>query len=127
ADVATTDVATPPATEMTAQQLRVTDVSLGRSIGMDRRVGSPTEDFTPADTVYASVATEGTGSGASLTARWRFEDGQLVDETTQPISPTGPANTEFHIAMPGGLPVGDYTVEILLNGQSVETESFEVE
>ncbi len=126
-DVATTDISTPSAAEMAAQPLRVSEVNLGRSIGADRRVTNETDDFRPSDTVYASVATEGTGSGATLTARWRFQDGQIVDETSQPISPTGPAFTEFHISMPTGLPVGNYTVEIVLNGQTVETESFKVE
>lgn len=119
----------PPGTQEmeTAESLRVTDVSLGSSINPDRSVSASMSDFASTDTIYASVATEGTGSGATLTARWQYEDGQVVDETSQPISPTGPAYTEFHISMPNGLPAGDYSVEILLNGESAATESFEVE
>ncbi|MGH7447493.1 MAG: hypothetical protein ACRELT_08025, partial [Longimicrobiales bacterium] len=63
---------------------------------------------------------------STLTARWTFEDGQVVEETAQTISPTGQTVTEFHISMDGGLPAGSYQVEILLNGQSVEQEEFEV-
>lgn len=107
--------------------LRVNDVDLGSSVDADRRVISSSDNFEATDTVYVSVSTEGAGSGATLTARWTFEDGQVVDESSQTISPTGPANTEFHISMPDGLPPGEYSVEILLNGQSVETESFDVE
>lgn len=117
-----------PATEntQTSENLAVVDVELGRTIGPDRAITNSTDDFAPTDTVFASVETRGTGSGTTLTARWTFEDGQVIDETSQTISPMGPANTEFHISMPGGLPAGEYSVEILLNGQSVETESFEV-
>ena len=111
----------------TTSELRVDDVDLGTAVDANRRVTNSTDDFRPTDTIYASVATVGAGSGATLTARWTFEDGQVVDETSQTISPTGSANTEFHISMPDGLPAGSYSVEILLNGQSVETESFEVE
>lgn len=111
----------------TSSELRVVDVDLGRSVDASGRVTSSTDDFNSTDTVYVSVATTGTGNGATLTARWTYENGQVVDETSQTISPTGPANTEFHISMPGGLPAGDYSVEILLDGRSVETESFEVE
>ncbi|CAN5624306.1 hypothetical protein BH23GEM10_BH23GEM10_17840 [soil metagenome] len=111
-----------------ADAVRVTDVDIGRSIDADRRVNDndETDEFGPMDTIYVSVDTEGTASGSSLTARWTFEDGQVVDESSQTISPTGPAVTEFHISMPDGLPAGRYTVEILLNGQTVETEDFTV-
>lgn len=120
------ETATPQGTEA-AQSLTVTDVNLGSSINSDRSVSAPASNFAPTDTIYASVATEGAGSGATLMARWLYEDGQVVDESSQSISPTGLAITEFHISMPNGFPTGDYTVEILLNGERVETESFEVE
>jgi hypothetical protein len=127
ADVVTTETTTPPATEVTAPSLRVADVSLGKSISPDRRVTDETNDFAPGDTIYASVATEGTATRSTLAARWRFQDGQVVDESSQVISTNGPATTEFHVSMPTGFPVGNYTVEILLDGQPVGNESFEVE
>jgi hypothetical protein len=123
------DVDVTPTTEVTPDQaVRVTDVDLGRSIGTDKRVNDndDTDEFRPSDTIYVSVDTEGTASGATLTARWTFEDGQAVDETSQTMSPTGPTVSEFHIAKPDGFPVGKYRVEILLNGQSVESKDFEV-
>lgn len=123
------DVAVPPADEVTTPQaLRVTDVELGRSVGPDKRVNdnADTDEFRPNDTIYASIDTEGTASGVTLMARWTFQDGQVVDETSQTISPTGPTVTEFHIAKPDGFPVGKYKVEIRLNGQTVETKDFEV-
>lgn len=124
------DDTVPPATAPApaADAMRVTDVDVGRSVDADRRVNDndDTDEFSPTDTIYVSVDTEGAANGASLTARWTFEDGQVVDETSQTISPTGPAVTEFHISMPDGLPAGQYTVEILINGQSVETSDFTV-
>jgi hypothetical protein len=120
---------TPPATaNAPAATLRVTDVELGRAIGADRRIpdAAETDDFSPRDTIYAAVNTEGMATGATLVARWTHQDGQVVDETSQTISPTGPAVTEFHIAKPDGFPVGNYRLAILLNGQEVETEDFEV-
>lgn len=125
---ATDEVDTTPATETTAEALRVTEVELGNAIGADKRVtdADDADEFRPNDTIYASVATEGTASGSTITARWTYQDGQVVDESTQTISPTGPAVTEFHISKPDGLPAGEYQVEILVNGNSVETKSFEV-
>lgn len=108
-----------------APALDVTGVSLGRSIGADKRVVEEVGSFAPSDTIYASVETEGTGNG-TLTARWTFEDGQVVEERSESIG-GGVQVTEFHISKPDGWPVGHYEVAILLNGQETEREGFDVE
>lgn len=119
----------PAAEEVATQPLSVSEVDLGKSIDAEMRVSDndDTDDFAPADTIYVSVETTGTATGSTLTARWTYEDGQVVDESSQTISPTGPAVTEFHISKPDGFPAGAYQVEILLNGTSVETKDFDVE
>ena len=106
--------------------VHVTDVDLGSAIGPDKRVTTETETFKPADVVYAVVHTDGAASGTPLTARWTFQDGQTVEESTQTISPSGPAVTEFHVSKPSGWPEGKYKVEILVNGASAQTKEFEV-
>jgi cellulase/cellobiase CelA1 len=115
--------APPPAAETA---VRVTDVDLGRSLGADKRVTEKTDSFKPNETVYVSVTTEGSAPTATLKARWTYEGGQLVQESSQTIAPTGAAVTEFHVAKPDGWPKGSYKVEVFLNGNSVETESFKV-
>jgi hypothetical protein len=114
---------TPPGT---AAAVRVTDLTLGRSVGGDKAVTDRTESFKPNDTIYASVATEGSAQSATLRAKWSFEDGQLVDETTQTIAPNSQARTEFHISKPNGWPAGKYKVEVFLNDQSAESKTFVV-
>jgi hypothetical protein len=106
--------------------VRVTDVSLGRAIGGDRAITDRTATFGPNDTIYASVTTDGHAESATLRARWTYEDGQVVEESTQTISPRGQEHTEFHISKPDGWPDGSYQVEIYLDGQSVETRDFQV-
>ena len=109
------------------QALRVTEVNMGRAIDAQGRItGDETDDFGRNDTIYVSVNTEGTAPGSRLTARWTFQDGQVVDESSQTISATGPATTEFHISKPDGFPAGNYRVEIQLDGRTVETEEFTV-
>jgi hypothetical protein len=123
------ETAIPPASETApGQAVRVTDVALGRSIDAQGRItgGAGTDNFARTDTIYVSVNTEGSAAGSRLTARWTFEDGQVVDESTQTISATGPAITEFHISSPGGFPAGRYQVEIQLNGRTVQTEEFTI-
>jgi hypothetical protein len=107
--------------------VRVTDVSLGRAIGGDKAVTDSTDKFRPSDTIYASVATDGTAQSATLRAKWTFEDGQTVNDTSRTIAPSGRERTEFHIAKPDGWPAGKYRLEVFLNNESKETKTFEVQ
>jgi hypothetical protein len=105
---------------------RVTDVKLGRSLGADKRLTDETQEFRPTDVIYAVVETQGAGSNTTLQARWTYEDGQVVDESSRSISASGEDFTEFHISKPSGWPKGKYNLQILLNGEPTETASFTV-
>ena len=106
--------------------LRVAEVELGRGIDADGSVRDATDDFGVNDTVVVAVKTTGMAPSARLTARWTFQDNQIVSEDSRTIASRGDAWTEFHVAKPGGWPKGNYKVQILLNGNEVETEEFEV-
>jgi hypothetical protein len=106
--------------------VRVSQVDVGRSLTADKTIGDKTDSFKPTDTIYASIITEGTSSAATLKARWTYQDGQVVDESTQTIAPTGNARTEFHISKPDGWPAGKYKLEVFLNGTPVATKDFTV-
>ena len=106
--------------------LRVADVNLGRSVSADKHIADQTDTFSPHDTIYASVHTTGTSQNASLAARWTYQDGQVVTESNENISPTGDAYTEFHIFKPSGWPAGKYTLHLLVNGQEVQTKDLTV-
>jgi len=128
---ATTPPATttpPPSTAMTpAQGVTVTSVDLGTAVGPDQKVTSPTTTFGAKDTIYAAVSTTGTASNATLGAKWTYQDGQTVNDSSQTIAPTGPAVTTFHISKPDGWPAGNYKVEISLDGKSVSSKDFTVQ
>ena len=109
--------------------VRVTSVDLGTAVDAGNRVASPTTTFATGDTIHASVATTSTGSApqtGQLTARWTFEDGQVVDETSRDFNFTGDGVTTFQISKPDGWPAGDYRLEILQDGEVVQTRDFEV-
>jgi hypothetical protein len=106
--------------------VRVTDVTLGRAIGGDKAVTDRTETFRPNDTIYASVTTEGTAERVTLRARWTFEGGQVVDESSRTISPRGQERTEFSISKPDGWPAGKYRLEVFVNDQSAQSKDFQV-
>jgi hypothetical protein len=108
--------------------VRVAQVDIGRSLTADKAISDGTDSFKPNETIYASIATEGTATApARLQARWTYQDGQVVNESTQTIAPTGNARTEFHISKPEGWPAGKYKLEVFLNGSSAGTRDVEVE
>ena len=106
--------------------VQVSDVKLGRALGADKRVTDETDEFRPADVIYAVVETRGSAPNAALQTRWTYQDGQVVDESSRNISTSGEDVTEFHISKPSGWPKGKYTVQILLNGAPAESKEFEV-
>jgi hypothetical protein len=107
-------------------EFSVSGVEVGKQIGTDKRVTTPTTTFAPKDTIYVSVATEGAAPSKVLSAKWSFQDGQIVKEAAETIAPTGPAATEFHISKPKGWPLGKYKVEISVDGSPAESKDFEV-
>jgi hypothetical protein len=117
--------AAPPVAAAPAP-FRVVSLDLGTAVDANKKIAARSVTFKPSDTIYASVGTDGAAPSVALKARWTFEDGQLVNETSQTIAPTGPSATEFHIAKPNGWPAGKYKVEIAANGNVVSTKEFVV-
>ncbi|KAG9549956.1 hypothetical protein KCV01_g23436, partial [Aureobasidium melanogenum] len=113
-----------------SESLKVGSVTLGNAVGADKKVAKAKNAFAPNDkTIYASVATEGTTAGATLAAKWTYQDGDTtttVSDISQSISTDGPAVTTFKIQNPNEWPEGKYKVVISLNGQAVGNEAFEV-
>ena len=110
-----------------AGPVRVSDVMIGKAIGSDMRVTNAMDDFAVRDTIYASVVTEGAATGAKLSTKWTFNNKQVVDESSQNISPTGGTTvTQFHIKKASAWPKGKYKVEVMLDGVSAQTKDFEV-
>ena len=122
--------AAPAAPVAAADTLKVGAVTLGNAVGADKKVAKAKNAFAPSDkTIYASVATDGTTAGATLNAKWTFQDGETtttVSDISQSISTEGPAVTTFKIQNPNEWPEGKYKVAISLNGQAVGNEAFEV-
>jgi hypothetical protein len=105
--------------------LKVKTIQTGRSLNSDNSVGLLTQRFRPDQTMYVAVLTDGPGKG-TLTAKWTYA-GRTVSQDTKDVSYRDSAATEFHITNSSGFPSGDYSVEILLDGKSVETRNLKVE
>ena len=105
--------------------VRIVEIDLGRAVDAQKRISDKTHIFKPDDTIYLSVATAGSSSGTRLAAHWMYKS-QLVKHEETSIAPDGEAATEFHVSKPSGWPVGDYSVDVLLDGAFAGTKSFKV-
>lgn len=130
---APTPLETPPTTPAPApaapatEPVRIVAVELGNAVDASQNVTAPSTEFAASDTIYASVSTTGSADSATLAAKWTYQDGQTVNESSQTIAPSGPAVTTFHISKPDGWPAGKYKVDISLDGAVVESRDFVVQ
>jgi hypothetical protein len=121
-----TEIDRPARADVTAApQVSVTEVDLGRSIGLDKRIVAAADAFAPDDTIYASVVTDGRAEHVRLTARWMHR-GRVVADVSQGIAPAGTAVSEFNVWKPRGWSAGDYEVQILVDGVAAAARRFTV-
>ena len=111
------------------QVFKVDAVQLGEAVTASYKVVKPTTIFAPTqNTIYASVSTTGSTTGATLSAHFSYLEGKGQDVTTisQTIATDGPATTTFKLRNPNDWPAGKYKVEIAIDGKPVSSQTFEV-
>lgn len=114
--------ASAPASTAPATTLTVTTLNLGNAIGADNHIAAPTTSFATTDSIHASVATD--GPGGNLTAKWTMGD-KVVDTQNKTVA-AGPQVTEFSISKPDGWPAGHYTLQVMANGNVLQSRDFDV-
>ena len=126
---ATTTVLAPAATASANAPLSVVGLTLGNAVNTAHEVTHASTHFAFNDKIiYASVATAGRSSGATLNAKWSYLEGpgQLISSITESIATEGPAVTTFKVQNPDLWPEGKYKVEISLDGRPVAQQDFEI-
>lgn len=106
--------------------IRVADIQTGKAIGADNRITNGSDEFAVRDTIYVAVTTEGSSAASKLTAKWTYNDAQVVSESSESISPTGSTVTEFHITKASAWPKGKYKVDVSLDGAAAGSKEFEI-
>ena len=113
-------------TNPSAQPVQVVAVDLGKNIGTDKQVTERLDTFKPNDTIYASIHTTGSAPSSKMSVKWTDPNGQVVDQSEQPIVTAEGSNAmEFHLQKPG-LQAGTYKVEVFVDGNSVQSKEFKV-
>ena len=118
-----TDSAALAASATSSGKLRVSNVMIGRQVGRGNLITQPTFEFAPQDTIHVSVATAGNGGASTLTAAWRSQSGEVLQQTSEPVGHAG-ENIVFRLSQPKGLKPGTYKVIVFLDDDSVETKVF---
>jgi hypothetical protein len=125
--VVAASVASPAVTAAANTPLTVAKLTLGNAVNAAHEVTHASNNFAFNDKIiYASVATEGRSSGATLNAKWSYLEGpgQLISSITESIATDGPAVTTFKVENPDLWPEGKYKVEISLDGRPVAHQDF---
>jgi hypothetical protein len=105
--------------------LHLDTLQLGSKLNGDSTVATHTTRFKPDDRIFAAVLTDATGS-STITARWTY-NGMMVGEESRKVTYKGAGATAFEFKSASAFPVGDYKVDILVDGQSVASRDFRVE
>jgi hypothetical protein len=105
---------------------RIVSVVLGSTLDPDKVVIGDSQVFGRRAAIHASVLSTGANQGLRLSAKWLAPDGSLIAQTEQPVVPTTATATTFGISNPEAWPLGDYQVEIAVNGRLQETRKFQV-
>lgn len=119
-------VAPAAATAPSLGDFKIVRVSLGRTLDVGNDIAEERSVFSPKDQIYAAVVSTGKHQGLKLSARWLDAEGQLLAQNDQRLVPDGPMLATFHLRQPKGWPKGHYQLDIALDGQSMQTEEFEV-
>ena len=115
----TSDVDVTPTARMTV------DAHVGKSMTSDgMRIDNISSSFKPTDTVYAVIDVPGSKEG-TLNVRWVNGTDTVKEETLNITGDTKVLKTQL-TPPEGGLKPGTYELQVMMNGDRLETEKFEV-
>ena len=108
-----------------SEPLNVVTIQTGKSLNTDHSIGTHAASFRPKDTMYVSVLTEGRGAG-KVTVKWSL-NGRVLHQLTKKLSYNDQAATDFRFQAADEFPLGDYTIEVIVDGKTIETRRVKVE
>lgn len=107
-----------------AQPVTVSTIQVGRALNQDGSIASLTSTFKPNETIYVSALNPERGNG-TIGVKWYYGT-QLLSEREKKVNFKGASATEFNLQSAAGFPVGDYSVEVFVDGASVGKRNFNV-
>lgn len=108
------------------RDIAVVQLLLGNAMNEDKGIDQPTERFAPDDTVYAVVVTHGYTASSRVMVLWHHASKPEIAQSNVVIASDGEARTVFKLARPEGLPEGEYSLDVLLDGEEAINATFNV-
>lgn len=105
--------------------ISVTQVQIGKSRNTDKTVAQPLFQFKPSDTIHVAVITDGEGKNAKVRALWTYSGG-VISDVEQIVTQRDHSVTPFELRSSGGFPLGEYKLEVFLNGTSASVQKIHV-
>jgi hypothetical protein len=131
APAATMPAPAPMPTTPAPAGAEVVGVDLGSAAGADMKIAAPKTTFAAKDKIIAAVTTRtadaATAVPSKIAAKWSHVDSnQVVNEEARDVSLQGDQTFDFEITNDKPWPTGKYKVEVMLDGNVVQTREFEV-
>jgi hypothetical protein len=124
-DVPQESTATMPSTPEDVP-ISVTAVVMGKDVGSDGRIASPTTTFAPHDTINALVQTDTSSPPQIFVVRWVDQSGHVGVEQQHTVTSVGRTTGLFNASSASGFSEGNYTLNVLVDGRTISTTPFTV-
>ena len=108
-----------------SEPLNVVGIQTGKSLNSDHSIAIHAASFRPSDKMYVSVLSDRPGKG-TITVKWSL-GGQVLHTAAKKVSYNGQAATDFRFEAADEFPVGDYMIEVIVDGKTIETRRVKVE
>ena len=105
----------------------VADVTVGHQLGADGAIaaGQDGKNFVPGQPVFVTFNSGSAPAGTTVTVEWYGPDDQKLLTDQQQVK-SGQSTMHFASNRTSGWGLGDYRIDLLVNGQKVDTEHFNV-
>jgi hypothetical protein len=109
----------------TKQKDAVSDVTVGHQLGADGAMaaGQDGKSFVPGQPVFVAINSGSAPAGTTIAVEWYGPNDQKL-LTDQKQVKSGESMTNFASNRTSGWGLGDYRIDVLVNGQKVDTEHF---
>jgi hypothetical protein len=105
----------------------VASVATAKGFDGSQNAVNPTSDFKPTETIFAVVKSENIVTGNQLAAKWIYaKENKVIRTDSLSLARAGSNTSSFNLKPNKPLPVGDYKVEVMLNGKTEKTADFKV-
>jgi predicted small lipoprotein YifL len=114
--------------DQAAVPAKITAIRLSESGDSEHgTIGLPKTVFSPTDTIFAEIATDGTAAGYTVYARWISDEGMVLSEYGVNVADPGKQTRVISLSKPDGWPKGIMKLEASINSQPIKTVEFKVQ